>query len=579
MTVAELLTGYRDGSLDPEEVVARAYERARTTGAPTWISLVPWSEIQARLAALRERPAELSLYGVPFAVKDNIDVASAPTTAACPAYAYVPQESAFVVSRLIEAGAIPIGKTNMDQFATGLTGTRTPHGACASVVDGRYISGGSSSGSAVAVADGSVPFALGTDTAGSGRVPAAFNGIVGMKPSPGLLSMRGVVPACRSLDCVSLLTEDVAGAARVLDVIAGFDAADPFSRELPARPIDAAPRIAVPYAEQMEFGGDDGARRAWERARARAGSMGWQVVEVDFAPFAQAAKLLYEGPWLAERYSAFGPFLAEHPGEVDSTVRDIVLGGRDLKAADGFAAMHRLAALRRETAETWAVADALLLPTTPTIFTPAQIAEQPVARNALLGTYTNFVNLLDLCAIAVPGGAREDGLPFGVSLIAPAGADRALLELAAEWRGELVAAPSPAPVAPETFALAVVGAHLSGEPLNGQLVALGARLVQTTTTAPGYRLYELPGSEPAKPGLVGGGPPEGAGIEVEVWELGVAAFGRFVAAVPAPLVIGTVTLADGSAVKGFLCEADALVGAREITAFGGWRNYRSSLVP
>jgi len=574
VNVAQLLAGYRDGALDPQEVVGRAYMCAR--GAPAWISLVAWSEIQDRLAELRTRPVELALYGVPFAIKDNIDVAGTPTTAACPAFSYMPRESAFVVTRLMAAGAIPIGKTNMDQFATGLTGTRTPHGACASTVDGRYISGGSSSGSAVAVADGTVPFALGTDTAGSGRVPAALNAIVGMKPSLGLLSTRGVVPACRSLDCVSLLTQDVVDSALVLDVAAGYDAGDPFSRRLTAAPTPAEARIAVPHAEQMEFCGDEGARRAWQRARTRAATIGWQVVEIDFEPFAQAARLLYEGPWLAERYSAIGPFLADHPGDVDSVVREIVLRGRDVRATDAFAAMHRLAALARTTQATWSVADALLLPTTPTLFTPQEIAAEPVARNALLGTYTHFVNLLDLCAIAVPGGAREDGLPFGVSLIAPAGADRALLELAAHWRGEpLDGAPAPA----ASVALAVVGAHLSGEPLNGQLVELGGRLQETTRTAPGYRLFELPGSEPAKPGLIGGGPADGTGIEVEVWELGMEAFGRFVAAVPAPLVIGTVALADGSAVKGFLCEADAVAGAREITDYGGWRSYRSSLVP
>jgi allophanate hydrolase len=655
VSISTLLAGYRDGSADPAEVVARAYERARSAVGPTWISLVAWSEVQASLARLRAASPELALYGIPFAIKDNIDLAGTPTTAACPAYSYVPDASAFAVARLVAAGAIPIGKTNMDQFATGLTGTRTPYGACASVVDGRYVSGGSSSGSAVAVADGTVPFALATDTAGSGRVPAAFNGIVGLKASLGAIGTRGVVPACRSLDCVSLLTTDVADAARVLDVAVGFDPADPYSRRpadtggaapqrvaagraggaigggtLGSRPTDApspaGPRIAVPRPDQLTFGGDRGAAAAWERTIAHARLLGWDVVEIDLAPFAEAARLLYEGPWIAERFAAFGSFVAGHARDVDPLVRRIVMAARDHSAVDAFAAAHRLAELRASTRPVWEIAGALLLPTAPTIFTPAEIADEPIARNALLGTYTNFVNLLDLCAIAVPGGARADGLPFGVTLIAPAGADRALLTLASRWTGEpaaatpareLLAAASSssgaaagaqsagaaarAPIRerlaatdlaasaagssgdiaaspPEAVRLAVVGAHLSGEPLNHQLVDLGACLLETTATAPGYRLYALPDTEPAKPGMVGGGPLDGPPIELEIWELSAESLGRLVAGVPSPLVIGTVALADGRAVKGFLCEADAVVRARDITSHGGWRAYLRSLV-
>ena len=579
MSIERLLAAYREGSADPGEVVARAYERARSASEPAWISLVAWGDVEAMLARLREGPADLPLYGIPFAIKDNIDLAGTPTTAGCPAFAYVPEESAFAVSRLIAAGAIPIGKTNMDQFATGLTGTRTPHGSCASVADPRYVSGGSSSGSAVVVADGTVPFALATDTAGSGRVPAAFNAIVGMKASLGAIGTRGVVAACRSLDCVSLLTTGVADAARVLGVAAGVDPLDPYSRALPATapgaPAAGMPaRIAIPRPEQTTFCGDELAAGAWRHALARGQELGWKLVEIDFEPFAEVARLLYDGPWVAERYAAFGAFVAEHPGEVDPIVRRVIMTAREYSAVDAFAASHRLAELRLATRTAWEQADALLLPTVPTIFTAAEIAEQPIARNAQLGTYTNFVNLLDLCAIAVPGGARADGLPFGVSLIAPAGADRALLSLAASWSGE-----RPIDVAgADCVVLAVVGAHLSGEPLNHQLTGLGARLVETIDTAPGYRLYALPGSEPAKPGLVGGGAErDGPGIELELWELSTAAFGRLVAAVPAPLTIGTVALADGRAVKGFLCEAAAVAGAQDITAFGGWRAYRASL--
>jgi allophanate hydrolase len=584
VSIERLLAGYRDGTQDPDEVVARAFERARSASQPAWIELVAWTEVQAALARLRTASRDLPLYGVPFAIKDNIDLAGTPTTAACPAFSYVPDRSAFVVQRLVAAGAIPIGKTNMDQFATGLTGTRTPYGACASVADPRYVAGGSSSGSAVVVADGTVPFALGTDTAGSGRVPAAMNAIVGLKPSLGRLSTSGVVPACRSLDCVSILTADVADAARVLGVAAGPDPGDPYSRVPgPAAVAErlawgaAGARLAVPRPDQMAFFGDAAAARAWERARERAVALGWTLTEIDFAPFAEAAALLYDGPWVAERYAAVGAFIAAHPGDVDPSVRRVIMAGRDVGAVAAFQGAQRLAELRGATRAVWASADALLLPTAPTLFTAAEIADEPLARNAQLGTYTNFVNLLDLCAIAVPAGARADGLPFGVSLVAPAGAERALLTLAGRWRDEQ--AGSAAGPSADTVALAVVGAHLSGEPLNGQLTGLGARLLETTRTAPTYRLFELPGAVPAKPGLVGGGPPAGDGIEVEIWELRTEAFGRLVAGVPPPLAIGTIELADGRTVKGYICEADAVAGAREITAHGGWRAFRAAAKP
>ncbi|MDP2713054.1 MAG: allophanate hydrolase [Solirubrobacteraceae bacterium] len=587
MSIATLLAGYRGGSLDPAEVVERAYECARSAAGPAWISLAPWRDVKAWLAQLRTASPELPLYGVPFAIKDNIDLAGTPTTAACPAFAYTPDVSAFAVARLIAAGAIPIGKTNMDQFATGLTGTRTPYGACASVADPRYVSGGSSSGSAVVVADGTVPFALATDTAGSGRVPAAFNGIVGFKPTIGRIGTSGVVPACRGLDCVSVLTADVADAARVLAAAGGPDPGDPYARASPRtdaggspreRPLGAAvgARIAVARRDQLSFCGDDQAAGAWERALQHATALGWELVEIDIAPLTEAASLLYDGPWVAARYAAVGSFIAAHAHDVDPIVRDVILAGRDTAAVDAFRAAHRVRELALQSAGIWERADALLLPTAPTLYTAAEIADQPLARNALLGTYTNFVNLLDLCAIALPAAARADGLPFGVSLIAPAGADGALLALGGRWRDE------PADDADEdqrggTVALAVVGAHLSGEPLNNELVALGARLVRTTRTAPTYRLYELPGSVPAKPGLVNGDPTAGPGIEVEIWELATEAFGRLVAAIPAPLSIGTLALRDGRSVKGFLCEASAVVGAREITEHGGWRAFLQSL--
>jgi allophanate hydrolase len=572
--VAALLAAYRDGTLDPRDAVEEAYARAQAAGRPTWISLLPWAHVSERLEALRSAPPDLPLRGVPFAAKDNLDVAGAQTTAGCPAFAYTPAQSAAAVVRLVHAGAIPIGKTNLDQFATGLTGTRSPYGACASVVEPRLISGGSSSRSAVAVADGTVPFALGTDTAGSGRVPAAFNGIVGHKPTRGLVSTRGSVPARLSLDCVSIFAREVGDAARVLEVMTHRDPLDPYARSVAALPAAGpAPRVAVPRAGDLDFVGDAGAARAWDRLRATAAALAWELVEVDVEAFVEAGRLMYDGPWVAERYAAMGAFIARHREGCDETVARIVLEGATARAADLFAAMHRLAALSRAADAVWATADALLLPTAPTVFTHAQVAEEPVARNSVLGTYTNFANLLDCCGVAVPGPARDDGLPFGVTLYGPAGADRRVLDLAARWSG---AAPYENMTAPASVALAVVGAHLSGEPLNGELLHLGARLRETTRTAGGYRLYALPGTVPAKPGLVAGGADAGPGIEVEVYDLSPNALGRLMAAVPAPLTIGTITLADGRAVKGFLCEAHAVRDAADITHHAGWRAYRAA---
>jgi len=376
--------------------------------------------------ARRARESELPLGGLPFAVKDNIDVAGVPTTAGCPAFARTPA----AVELLVEAGAVPIGKTNLDQFATGLVGARTPYGACVSVVDPRLVSGGSSSGSAVVVADGTVPFALGTDTAGSGRVPAACNGIVGLKPTRGLLSTRGVVPACRSLDCVSLFTRDVGDLAPVLGVVARRDPADPWSRGAPV-PQRAPEAIAIP--RRPGFAGDVGAARAWEEALAAARAVGWTLVEVDAEPFLEAGRLLYEGPWVAERDAAVGAFIARHPGAVDPIVAAIVRGAAGQTATDAFRGIHRLAELRLEWDRTWELAGALMVPSVPTIPTHAQVAQEPFATSAMLGTYTNGANLLDLCAVAVPCPTRPDGMPFGVTFLAPAGADARLLALAAQW--------------------------------------------------------------------------------------------------------------------------------------------------
>lgn len=525
---------------------------------PVWIRAIP------------EKPAvDGPLAGLKFAVKDNIDVAGVPTTAGCPEFAYMPERSAFVVDRLEKAGARAIGKTNLDQFATGLVGVRSPYGACSSIFHPEYVSGGSSSGSAVAVATGQVDFALGTDTAGSGRVPAAFNGIIGLKPTRGLLSMRGVVPACRSLDCVSIFSRDIATASRVLDAAAGFDEDDWSSRafdDAAAPWAGGAYRVGVPPASQLQFFGDDAARTLFEQAVRDREAAGATPVEIDFTPFQQAAQLLYQGPWVAERLAAIEAFLKSSPDAVHPVVRGIISGGARYSAVDTFRAQYRLAELRRAAEAEWRKMDVLLLPTTGTIYRIADVEQHPVELNTNLGYYTNFVNLFDLAALAIPAGVRPNGLPFGVSLIGPAFSDRALLAIA-----------SRTPATPACIQVAVVGAHLTGQPLNQQLTSRGARLLRTTKTAASYRLYALANTAPPKPGLVREEGFAGPGIEVEVWSIPTSAFGSFVGLIPPPLGIGTLTLDDGSAVKGFICEPAGLADAREITGFGGWRAYLASL--
>jgi len=506
---------------------------------PVWISAIP------------EKPAASGpLTGLTFAIKDNIDYAGVPTTAGCPAFANTPEKSAAVVTLLEAAGARAIGKTNLDQFATGLVGVRSPYGACSSVFNAEYISGGSSSGSAVAVASGQVDFSLGTDTAGSGRVPAAFNNIIGLKPTKGVLSTAGVVPACASLDCVSIFTRDIRTAQRV------FAAAMP--RESSPAWANGPFRFGVPRPDQLQFFGDDAAAALYQGAIAKLKAAGGEAVEFDYTPFRDAAQLLYSGPWVAERYVAVGGFLEGHPNDAHPVVRDIILGGKKYTAADTFRAMYRLEELRAESISTWRYIDVMLLPTTGTTYKIAEVEADPVKLNTNLGYYTNFVNLLDLAALAIPAGFRPNGLPFGVSLIAPAGTDWPLLDLAARL---------------EEVQVTVVGAHLTGQPLNKQLTERGARLIRTAKTSPEYRLYALANTTPPKPGLVREPGFAGPGIEVEVWGMPAQNFGSFVALIPPPLGIGTVKLDDGTTANGFICEQAGLAGAKEITQLGGWRNY------
>jgi allophanate hydrolase len=604
LQLQSLAEDYAAGRRRPAEVLRRLHQRASESRANNvWITLADWEYVQAQLQALETRRAAgavLPLYGVPCAVKDNIDVAGLPTTAACPSFARQPQATAPVVRALCDAGAVVLGKTNLDQFATGLVGARSPYGRCASAFDARRISGGSSSGSALAVALGFASFALGTDTAGSGRVPAAFNNVVGLKPTRGVLSGSGVVPACRSLDCVSVFAGNVADALAVFEQCAGLDAADPFSRITPpgVRLIPASGfRFGVPEQAQLQFFGDAAAERAFAHAVQRLEQLGGQRVSLDFAPFQHAAELLYEGPWLAERALAFGEFVAQGGPGIDPTVAAILRGAGRHSAMDVFRAQYRLHELQRTVNRVWGEIDFVFLPTTPTSYTHEELDQSPIELNARLGTYTNFTNLLDLSGIAVPAGFKSEGQPFGVTLLGPAFAERSLSVLAARFHEQEPArvgatavevrrteaakparrarVPAPVPRIEQSIRLTVVGAHLRGQPLHRELVELGARFEQCVRTAPHYRLYALAGTVPAKPGLVRQRE-GGSAIELEIYRLDAESFGAFTANVGAPLGIGNVELENGEWVKGFVCEAAATEGAVDISHWGGWRAYLAS---
>jgi allophanate hydrolase len=608
LVITALLAAYRERRTTPQAVLQQIYTRiAAVADYNIWITLLPLEHALAQASRLSDRdPASLPLYGIPFAIKDNIDLAQVPTTAACPAFAYTPEQSAYVVARLMDAGAIAIGKTNLDQFATGLVGTRSPYGACRNSFDPAYISGGSSSGSAVAVALGLASFALGTDTAGSGRIPAAFNNLIGLKPTCGRLSTRGVLPACRTIDCVSLLTLTAEDAALVCGVAQGFDVLEPYSRRASQPPrlahmASGAFRFGVPRPDQLQFFGNDEYARLFDAAVARMQQLGGERVPIDFAPFLETAQLLYQGPWVAERYVVAETLLRRDPQAVYPVTRQIIDGGGKPSAADAFRAQYRLQELRRSTEPVWQQIDVLLTPTAGTTYRIAEEQADPLRLNTQLGIYTNFMNLLDLAAVAVPAGFTAAGLPFGVTLAGPAWSDFELLRLAARLQRcgapRLGALPLPLGAAPEfdwnavtaanptsvalndatskrAVALAVCGAHMQGLPLNHQLLERGAVRLERTVTAPEYRLYALPGGPPARPGLVRV-LADGAAIAVEVWSLPAAAVGSFIAGIPAPLAIGKITLADGRTVSGFLCEAYAVSEARDITAFGGWRAYQS----
>ena len=590
-TVAAIVEAHRSGASGPEATVARTYARIRAHGDPAiFITLRDEADALAEAAALAAKgDTGLPLYGVPVAVKDNIDVAGLPTTAACPAFAYDPGKDATCVAKLRRAGAIVIGKTNLDQFATGLVGVRSPYGTPRNLFDPSLIPGGSSSGSAIAVGAGLVPLALGTDTAGSGRVPAGLSNIVGLKPSLGLVSTAGLVPACRTLDCVSVFALTVDDAFAALAAMAGPDPADPYSRPRPLGAPQAVPaglRIGVPMPGQRLFFGDKASAAAYEAALADLAGLGAAIVEIDIEPFYETARLLYDGPWVAERYISVRSLIASAPEAMHSVTRQIILGGAHPSAVDAFKAFYQLEELRCVRDHTFGEIDVLALPTVPTVYTVAQVLADPIGLNSRLGTYTNFVNLLDLCALAVP--ASMQATPFGITLLAQAGKDATLaslgrvfhagtgLPLGATGTAQPALAPLPGAPAGE-IAIAVVGAHLTGMPLNGELKFFGARFLERTTTTADYRLFLLPGTTPAKPGLLRVGVDAGVAVDVEIWTMPGEQFGRFVASIPAPLSIGTLTITDGRDVKGFLVEAEATRDARDISAFGGWRNFMEQM--
>ena len=592
--LATLRARYVNRTLTPMEVVEQIIERTASDPHTVWIHRLSDATLRAYATALSTQdPSTLPLYGIPFAIKDNIDLANVPTTAACPAFAYTPTQHAFVVQQLIDAGAIPIGKTNLDQFATGLNGTRSPYGPCRNAFDPDYVSGGSSSGSAVAVALGYCSFALGTDTAGSGRVPAMLNNLVGLKPTLGLLSATGVVPACRTLDTISLLCLTAADAADVLGVVARTDAQDVYSRAFPATtPLtfsDGGFRFGVPASAYLDYFGNDAGPARFAAAIAALEALGGTAVEIDFAPFMETARLLYDGPWVAERYAAIADFIESQPDAILPVTSQIINNAKRFDAVATFKAQYRLQALKREAAATWQSCDVIVMPSAGGHHTIAAMQADPIRLNTELGYYTNFVNLMDLSAIAVPAGMQADGLPFGVTLCAPAFADYQLVALAAGLQRQLSATlgatqhalrdcdRDPTYVHPaRTIDIAVCGAHMRGLPLNHQLSSAGARFVMATKTQATYRFIALPGGPPHRPGLmrvVSGG----AAIEVEVWRMPLLAYGAFVAGIPAPLGIGTVALDDGSTVQGFVCESAASNGALDITHLGSWKAYLATI--
>lgn len=573
LTIKDVKAAYEAGT-SPVEMMRTVWQRIEEWNDPAmFIHLPAWAEMEQMAEGIESIDKDSPLWGVPFVVKDNIDVKGWPTTAGCPDFAYTPDEDATVVRLLREAGAIPIGKANLDQFATGLVGTRSPYGVAGNAIAPDWLPGGSSSGSASSVAAGIAVFSLGTDTAGSGRVPAAFQELIGWKPTRGLVSTKGVVPACRSLDCVSVFAQSAEDAGMVMDTVAAFDPLDPWSRLTPESALSGK-KVGVPL--DLDFEDDPDTPAMFGGAVARMKELGYEAVPVDLTPFVEAAKLLYEGPWVAERWAAVGEFVGSKGESVHPVTRKILEGSQGWQAADLFKAQDQLKAFAREAETVWEEIDFLLLPTTPRLYEVKEVLEEPFGTNAVLGRYTNFMNLLDLCAVALPAGrARGGEVPWGVTLAAPAGNDRDLLTVAGEMAGETLEACAQE-VSPG-IPVVVCGAHMEGLPLHWQLADRGARFLRAGQTAPVYRMYAMPAGNglPARPALIRSSD-GGESIEVEAWELSPEAFGDFVASIPGPLGIGKVKMDDGTELPGFIAEPLAAEGAEDISSFRGWRNWIQS---
>ncbi|MEL6452154.1 MAG: allophanate hydrolase [Pseudomonadota bacterium] len=587
LTLPSLRQAYGAGTT-PAQIVEQVYDRIDAVGDPhIFLCLFPKAQLLAEAAGLGAYDPDRPLWGVPFVVKDNIDVAGQPTTAACPAFAYTAADTAFVVQQLQAAGALLIGKTNLDQFATGLVGVRTPYGAPKNAIDPDIVPGGSSGGSGVAVAHGIASFALGTDTAGSGRVPAALNNIVGLKPTLGALSATGMVPACRTLDTISVFALTVGDAYAAYAVAAAYDPTDSYARDIATPPLvaaPAAPTIGIPSADSIRFEGDDAQAQSFADTVDRLRTHGATMAEIDFTPLYDIAQMLYFGAWVAERYVATEGLMTSDPDALYPVTRKIIGSAIGKTAADTFKDIYRLKGLIAQAQPAIAACDALCVPSIPTFATVAQLQADPMGPNNMLGTYTNFVNLMDMCGIAVPTPPRADGRPGSVTILAQAGADARAAAIAAQIEGwgdrtlgatgwPFAADPLPADPAADAIRIAVCGAHMTGLPLNHTLTDRGASFVRADATAPDYAFYALPGAGVARPGMVRTDAGQGAAIAVELWDMPLPAFGGFMKTIPAPLGIGTVTLADNSTVQGFVCEAIAATGAQDITDLADWRKY------
>jgi len=577
LTLSSLQQQYASGTLSPRALIHSLQARFKQIGDDAiFIHWLSESELESYLQKLEcVNPNSLPLYGIPFAIKDNIDLAGIPTTAACPDYSYIPERSAFVVQKLLDAGAIPVGKTNMDQFATGLVGVRSPYGIPRNPLTPDRIPGGSSSGSAVAVAQGLALFSLGTDTAGSGRIPAAFNELIGVKPSCGILSSSGVVPACRSLDCVSIFANTLEDAHILLRVSVGYDAADAYSRQyLPLQQtVSEKLRIGIPRVQDLEFFADEDYSEKFqgylESIRTHPEIT---LVEIDFTPFRMAASLLYQGPWIAERYAAVGDFLESHPDSIHPVTRSIIVSGNKPSAIDAFKAFYQLEDLKRAAGRQLAKVDCILTPTAGHHFTLGEVAKDPFTTNTELGYYTNFMNLLDYSALAIPAGRTKQNLPFGITIFTEAMGDEILFSIANLLSGNPTAKRE---TGDDYLQIAVCGAHMRGMALNPQLLDLGAEFVKEVNSAPNYQFLCLQYKQPIRPGMVRV-EKRGVSVEMEIWNIPISKVGKFLSMIGEPLGLGSVELEDGSWVKGFICEGHASAKARDISEYGSWRKYLAS---